>query len=806
MNDKRKNLEILLHPEAIMDRDYQSTSYEVDDFQPLQSAFDDIKCGEMCLFAQNLENETFSVQILSERVLRLRISPDNSATGKSATEHLQLIKPECQPSDFSFYQQDGSIHAETPLLGFEYEREKHDFTFKTKNGDVLLKSMNNGIKFSSEAVEWSGNRFFAEFDFKEEAVFGLGGRTMPPCRNGQTMDFFNMKVGRRRGDYGGFSIPFFLSSKGYGLFLNNPWPHLYFDMGKTDPDKWFMLSPGGEFDLFIIYGPEFSTIMNEFTNIVGRIPIPDKSLLGFWCSSLTFVNDKQVLETVDRLHNEGYPCDIVVLDGPWRGGENFVKQYTLGHQYPSNDMHWHEDFGDGPNMIRTLKERNVMTSLHVNSRNFHPDTAREGLMKGLLRQHGDEIVVNLSEPAAVLYYESLLEPRIQEGAAIWWTDHADRVSGDLAKGLPSRNLFGSLWNRIICELMARHGIANHLCLTRGSGIGGQRYALPWPGDTLNGIEAFDADIWFAINVGLAGFPIFSADLGGFTLRKYPNDYESEEEKLAEIFDDENICRRLCQSIFFIPSPRIHNNWDSIPKLPWNCSPKAQKLYKKMLHVRYELTPYIYSYAIRAAQTGEPIIRPMVYHNRLDKMTYSLSDQFYMGDSMIVAPVTVKGAQSRKVYLPEGTWINYWTNEVFEGPLEVNCETPLFEPRGLPVFVKEGTILPCQSYGPTLRNEPPNELIFYVYPSENSENRIYEGDTVITTVNCTDHGNAFIVTFDNHTDFDRLYTFVFHSKRRPSTITCDENNIDFSCNDSTFTFQSSPRSGKKLSVTIELSNE
>ncbi len=541
-------LKMYLHPEAIMDRPYEPTLLPKKDFCPLKGSFEDIKSIESEIFSHNNAGETLRIQILSDNIIRLRISPDKSALSETVSEKLGLIRCKNRGADFSFFQQDARIHAETSCVRLSYNTKGHDFEFKSNDGIMLLRNISGGIQFSDKEAKWSGHRFFSEFDLKDETVFGLGGRTMPPARNGQSMDFFNMKVGKRVGDYGGFAMPFYLSSKGYGLFLNNPWPHLYFDMGKTSPNRWFMVSPGGEFDLFVIYGPEFSTIMYEFTELVGRIPVVDKSLFGFWCSSIKFVNDKQVLETVGRLHSEGYPCDFVVLDGPWRGGRNFVKQYTLGHQYPSNDMNWHEDFGNGPWMIRELKKRNVKTSLHLNSRNFHPDTVEAGLKEGLLRKYDDEVVVNLSEPAAVMYYESLLEPRIKEGVDIWWTDHSDRVGGEVGKGLPSRNLFGSLWNRLICELMARHDKENHICLTRGSGIGGQKYALPWPGDTLNGIEVFEADIWFSMNIGLAGFPVFSADLGGFTLGKNPDELD-EEEIRKEIFDDENICRRLCQSLF-----------------------------------------------------------------------------------------------------------------------------------------------------------------------------------------------------------------------------------------------------------------
>lgn len=268
-----------------------------------------------------------------------------------------------------------------------------------------------------------------------------------------------------------------------------------------------------------------SEIIERYTDITGRVPCCEKSIFGFWCSSIGFEEDREVIDNIERLHCEGYPCDVAVVDGPWRGGKDFLHDYTVLGQYPTNDINWHPDFGDGHRMIQELLKMNVKTSLHLNSRNFLKETYIPTVKKGLLRQQDEEVVVDFKSQEAIDYYKNLLKPRIEEGVWLWWTDHADRVSGLIDEGVPSRNLFGELWNKLIADTMEEKNHKKHISLTRSSGIGGQKYGLPWPGDTQFGIGRFEEDIWFCINAGLAGFSISSCDLGGFHCNKKGKPYD-----------------------------------------------------------------------------------------------------------------------------------------------------------------------------------------------------------------------------------------------------------------------------------------
>ncbi len=751
-----------LHPDALFDQPYEQANLPVQAFETLMDNLSVHQKDEQGLTLTAPSGAVVRLDAFAPGVLRIRAVPHGEPPTQSTTGSLGLIDETPLPCNFTHEIDDGRITFTTDQLQFVLDRANGNFTMSGSDGTPLLETLHGGIRFSAEPAEYSGHRMLCDFRLDNEQFFGFGGRIMPPRRTGSSVDIFTVKVGLVSGDYGGFPVPFFLSTRGYGLFLNNPWPHVYFDMGRSRPDQWYCHAPGGDCDFFLFYGPHFSRIVQLYTQICGRTPLPAKWWLGFWCSSQTFEHTADVVNTARRMRDEGYPCDAMVLDGPWRGGPNFVTRYREGKKYISDDLQWHPEFGDGAAMIHELDQLNFHTCLHLNSRSFNQKTADREVHSGRLRRHGEEVVPRVTDPESEKFYEDLITPLINDGTALWWTDHSDRVSGQIRPGLPSRNLFGSLWNRLLTEIMGRNGHQNSICLTRGSGIGGQQYGLPWPGDTRHGIDAFQDDISFCLNAGMAGYALTSYDLAGCGLARNPNEgYRNEQEKLAEIFDDQNICRRLCQSLFFVPTPRIHNNWCSKPKFPWDCSPEAAQLFRQFLQVRYRLTPYIYSYALHAARTGEPILRPLVYHHRLDSQTYSIEDEFYMGDWLLIAPITQAGAESRNVYLPQGDWIHLWSDQLFRGPITVEIEAPLHEVQGLPVFVKTGAFLPWQPLTDSLNDRIPQDLQFDLYPNVASEFCLNESPDVTNTMSIQTTNDGARVRLENHTELVRHYTLNVH---------------------------------------------
>jgi len=655
--------------------------------------------------------------------IRIRASA-SSIENTSVTEQLGLVEIP-QPG-------------ESQGLFCDVDDESGAWFVRRANGTPLLSSI-GGIRFSTEAAEYSGERFVAAFDFPEdEHIYGFGGRVAPLCRRGQTADMFAVKTGRLSGDYGGFPIPYYISTKGYAVFINNPWPHLYFDMGATDPGQWWVYAPGGSFDLIVIDGPRIRDIVRRFTEIVGRTPEPQRWWFGFWTSALAFATADEVESVGNRLRDGNYPCDALVIDGPWRGGPEFLQKYMTDGEYPTNDLNWHPDFGDGPGMVKRLGEKGFKIVLHQNSRSWLKDTVDKGVKDGTIRQEGREAVVTFGTEAGEKFYHDAIRPRHEEGIGMWWLDHGDRVSGELLPGIPSRNTFGAMWAKCTQHCAEEDGVGRRLSLIRGACIGGQRSAIPWPGDTRFGIDYFMEDVWFCMNAGLSGFPVTSADLGGFMSAKDSDPPHN------TAYDEDNLARRLCQAILVLPVPRMHQCDSEPAKLPWNCPEHIQILYRQMLDERYRLTPYYYSYAVHASKTGDPIVRPLVYLYQNDPEALTIDDQCMIGDWLMAAPVFEKGAVERSVYFPEGDWYCWWTGKKYGGNQRATVEAPLCEPCGLPLFVRAGAIIPTQELTQHLDGGPPTKIKLRVYPAtDGSTWTMEEENGQSSTFTCSPSGEITV---------------------------------------------------------------
>ena len=752
-----------IHPDALYDSEYIDCTIETDDFKTPELTLKGEYRHEKGVTIITAQGREIVLENCFANTLRLRITQPGGCVGKTVTERLGLIKTDWDASGYDYTLEDGVIHFSNERLALTFDMNTNEFEFKTADGKTLVKTKNGGARFSETPADYSGMRSYTEFErIGNERYSGFGARIFKVDRTGESADIFAEKGGTKVGDYGGFPIPYFISSAGYGLFFNNPWPHVYFDMAKTNENEWFLHAPGGDYDLFVFCGST-SEITKSYARIVGTNQFPKKWLMGYWCSSLSFERAQGAIDDMGRMRSEGYPCEAIVIDGPWRGGVNFIRDYTGGWGYPSDDYNWHPDFGDGVGMIRKLAKENIKTVLHINSCAFKPSTAVPAIAQGLLRQVKNETVPDVVTQRGVDYYKTFLVPRIKDGVTQWWTDHSDRVSGEVAPGVPSRNLFGPLWNRVISETMAENGVEHHMSLSRGGGIGSQKYALPWAGDTQFGIRRFKEDIWYIINAGMAGFTLCGYDLGGFM--RGPG-VETPPDVMQ--FDVENIARRFCQSILFCPMPRMHNGENSTAKWPWNCPEETRELYRDCLKYRYRFIPTIYSYAIHGSRTGEPIIRPMFY-DRMDKRElYTLDDQFYLGEYILIAPVTEAGADKREVYLPEGTWVNMWTKERFGGERTVVCDAPLLKKEGLPMFIRVGGGAAYQNDCMSLYDRVPEELRVELYADTAAELLLHESETVSNRFSCKKTGDAFEVYAENNSGADRKYTVVIYADGKEYT--------------------------------------
>lgn len=702
------------------------------------------------------------LRFCTNRILRITWAPDGCFPSDSLMEDMQ------GPYGITRYDWDGlpataaEIPQGTSVAGGDFRVGVDTRPFRIQVSDPagrrLLRTEARGLGARGCDGGYETLSFFEKA--AEDRFFGFGGRIHRLDRTGSTADLFATKVELERGDYGGFPVPYFLNPAGYGFLLDNPWPHVYFDLGRELADRWFLHTPGGFLDFYVLSGPSFAEIGTAFCELTGFPVLPPKWNLGFWVSwASPYHRVEEHIEIAERLRREGWPFDVMVADMHWRGGDfNIFLEGDSG-----NNLDWHpRRFGDGKDLIRVLRSLDAHLCLHLNTVMYTGELLEEGLRTGALRHVQKGVTVpRVDDRAAVDWYWDTHKGRVEEGVDLWWTDNGERVEGTLGSGLPSRNLFGHLWNKALFSRMAEAGKPDRLVLSRGGWMGAQRFTLTWPGDTGPGVERLKEDLRWHLNCSISGIPYNTVDLGGFMVRSKYFMHEKQEWFAAVTDSSENIARRVADGMLLFTVPRVHGT----AKLPWDCNEETARIWKFFLHLRYRLFPYLWSFIVRSALTGEPPYRPLPWHHQHDEQAWGVDDELYCGDAILFAPVVEEGCLEREVYLPEGAWIDFWTGERFCGPRRIVADAPFFEPAGLPFYVRQGAILPMRPLSTHNAEEDERELQVHLFPGPSVKAAcratFHDSRERAWSVSCVPSREGLAITVGNPLDVSRSILLVVH---------------------------------------------
>ncbi len=583
-------------------------------------------------------------------------------------------------------------------------------------------------------------------------IFGFGsgdhGRRDNLNRYDEDFTEFSMSHGR-------VVAPFFMSSVGYGVFLNTI----------SENTKFYKHGGGfeteGYLDYFFIAGPEFKTILNEYSELTGRMELYGKWAHGFMLSKYGNDNATQAefLEWIHRLRDEGYPCDCYVFDYGWRGDVNVTQsQYGAGQKW-GNQM-WSNDTTKFPDIDAMFEEARAL-GFHVGLHNNAGTPEASG---------GDKLHLDEYQEKWV---QSYMDSVITTGYGDWfWPDEFDVLKN--ADGSPI-NSAPVLSAKGAYEAWIEYTDANRpMFMTRGS-YAGQHFATAWSGDTDASESDLAYQIGFAIDTGLVGYWATSCDLGGFKTRP----------------SDALYTRWTSEFGAWSAIMRTHGH-DG--REPWGYDETAQETLKENLKIRYSLYPYIYTSAWQGYSQGTPIMRAMLLEDgsQTNPDAWDLNRQYYFGDWFLVAPATEAKDTTVNVWFPPNTtWYNYYTGERYEGGENgktVTLAVPLDE---IPVFVKAGAIVPM---GPDVNyadEYPLSPLTLDIYPKGTSTYTLYEDDGVsrkyitenayaTTTYLCTEEngkvtfiiGERYLGNASVYTPVDRSYDLMFHHLGKLNGVTLD----------------------------------
>lgn len=540
-----------------------------------------------------------------------------------------------------------------------------------------------------------------------EKIYGGGERALPLNRRGYSFNLHNNPwYGYENGaDNLNYSVPFFQSSAGYGLFFDNPSSGIA-DIGKSDSKKMNFTFSSGELNVYVIFGDTPEMVLSQYHQLTGKQGLPPRWTLGNFMSRFGYASQTEVLEMATKMKNENIPFDGVIIDLFWFGDS--IKG-TLGNLEWVNKNRWPDPAG----MIKKLKENNKKTILitepfvlktslnYENSKHYH---ATDSIGQPFVLTDfyfGLGGLIDIFRKDAGDWFWSKHDQQNKIGVAAWWGDlgepekHPSAIYHDLSdlgfkrkfKATEVHNLYGHMWTKMLYQKYSEFYPDTRLfSLNRSGFAGSQRYnIIPWSGDVSRSWSGFKAQLPLMLGMSMSGVPYIHADAGGF----------------AGGQGDHELYIRWLQFSAFTPILRPHGTalFDldpaaySFPSEPALMPEPYKSIAKDVVHTRYKLLPYNYTLAYQQATQGKPLVAPLYYTFPHDSSVTQVEDQYMWGENIMVVPITEKNVTNKTCKLPKGKWYElHLKNKPAQAPLttSINIPTPLEKSF---LFVKGGSFIP-----------------------------------------------------------------------------------------------------------------
>jgi alpha-D-xyloside xylohydrolase len=438
-------------------------------------------------------------------------------------------------------------------------------------------------------------------------------------------------------------VPFFMSSRGYGVFVHTSAP-LTFDLGRSHDGAAVIYLGDDQLDLFFFFGSP-KEILSEYTALTGRASLPPLWTFGLWMGRQTYSSEKEVREVAKKLRQERIPSDVIHLDTGWP---------EVPHRC---DFEFSRSrFVDPKKMLADLKEEGFRVSLwqlpYFNPKNrLHREAIEKDFV--VLTASGeppvDDAVIDLSKPEAERWYREKLARLLETGVGIFTSDFGEAapLSGTYASrkgGFHEHNLYPLRYNRAVAGA-TKEVTGNGATFSRSAWAGSQRYPLHWGGDAENSDGGMVGTLRGGLSLGLCGFSFWSHFIGGFPYAT-----------------PENLYRRWLAFGVLSSHSRCHG---SPPTEPWEYDGKFTGDFRRTVELRYRLMPYVYAQAAYACREGHPMLRTLFFEYPEDRTSWLVEDEYLFGTDILVAPL-MEETRSRDVYLPPGLWSDYQGGETYEG--------------------------------------------------------------------------------------------------------------------------------------------
>jgi len=591
---------------------------------------------------------------------------------------------------------DSTLEMTNPISKVILRKSTMTYFFTDLSG-VLLLDQSNGDGFGK-----TQNARSISFKIKNEALYGMGEKGIDLNRRGFSFDTYN------RANYGynnalstmKINIPLLTTTGNYALFFDNVFPA---DVDLKDQIRY---SARGGFMSFYFIPGDLKNQLKGYHELTGYQPLPPKWAFGFIQSKYGYKTETEVKSIANSFRSKGIPADAIILDLYWFGVEN-----NMGN------LNWNAS--GFPNPTKFVSDMNILgfkiipiqeLYLTTGSRLYSPFSTQDLLGKTAAGSSynignfwaGSAGLVDITNPAAQSLWWSESKKIMDTGISGWWTDLGEpenhpndmvHFGGSTDKVHNTHNL---LWAKTLFDgFNADFPNQRFFNLTR-SGTGGmQRYAtFPWSGDVERSFNGLSLQPQIMLGMSLSGIGYESSDLGGF----------------AGPATTPELYTRWLQFGAFNGIMRAHTSQNN-PE-PWQFGTQTQSIVTDYIKLRYSLFPYLYTLASKYTFDGEPIVRPLIYNFPDDDNVKNMSDEFMLGDDILIAPILKEGQSSRDVYLPgyEG-WAKINSPSDIQYSNNITINTPLNE---IPVLVNKVAIIPSIPFTPSLQKSKLDTLILTCY--------------------------------------------------------------------------------------------
>ena len=502
----------------------------------------------------------------------------------------------------------------------------------------------------------------------DEMIFGCGESATGLNKAGQKVNMFVTDPQGPETDQMYKPIPFFMSNRGYGMFMHTSAP-VTCDFGATyiGLNKMFM---GDEnLDLFVFFGKP-KDILDEYTDLVGKPGMPPLWSFGTWMSRITYFSEKEGYDVAANIRKNKYPCDVIHFDTGW-----FDVDWQCDYKFSENR------FQNPQQMLKDLKSQGFHVCLwqlpYFTPKNrYFPELIKKDMYvkNGNGELPYEDVVLDFSNPETVNWYQNKLAGLLNIGVSAIKVDFGEAapLNGIYASGKSGwyeHNLYPVRYDMAVSEITKKLHNEN-IMWARAAWAGSQRYPLHWGGDAATTNTGMLGTLRAGLSFGLSGFSFWSHDMGGF-VKSTPEDL---------------YCRWLPFG-FLTSHTRAHG---APPTEPWLYdSKRVQDVFRKSAEMKYRLMPYVYAQAKECTEKGLPMLRALFVEFPDDPGAWKVDDEYLFGSQILVAPLLESGITGRTVYLPEGKWIDYQTEKVYEGGWHK------IEAGSLPIImlVRDGSVLP-----------------------------------------------------------------------------------------------------------------